>query len=289
MGTLQDFVQIPTKDLLLRFLEEAPKIEGRERSKLQRKLLSDPLNGLWDLMSQGMQGFSGYQLLRLGMLFDPDDDLREIRAAYDALTTFAAWDKVDEALRSARKYFGGPACSWALMIADRTKPDIVERFKGYTGFGSIPPYIILSIWPTTYSLIHLKSSASREYQHQMRALLFPIGGMSFDLAAAVINEGLAEVFVEEQYGESFISEIAQNLTLDQVKKIWPKYRENLKVTGMDRHRPFLFGGYGSDLPYCAGFAVGYQLVKGYQQKHPGTTSRELISIPAQKIIQGSVF
>lgn len=289
MSNLQDFVQIPTKDLMLKFLEDGPKLEGRERVKLHRKLLADPLQGLWDIMSQGMTGFSGYQLLRLGMLFDPDDDLREIKAAYEALVAFDAWSKVNESIRTSKKYFGGPTCSWALLIADRTKPDVVERFKGFTGFGSVPPYIVLSVWPTTYSLVHLKANSAREYHHQMRATLFPIGGPMFDLSAALINEGLAEVFVEEQFGDQFVSEIVQSLNLDQVKKIWPKFKENLKVTGMDRHRPFLYGGYGSDLPYCGGFSVGYQLVKGFISKNPGTTSRDLIAIPPYKIIQGSTF
>ncbi|NMD13954.1 MAG: DUF2268 domain-containing protein, partial [Caldisericales bacterium] len=93
----------------------------------------------------------------------------------------------------------------------------------------------------------------------------------------------------EQHGPQFISDIASSLTVDQVKTLWPKYRDNLKLVGMDRHRPFLYGGYGSDLPFCAGFAVGYQIVKGYLSKHKESTSRDLISMPAQKIVQGSIF
>jgi len=287
--SLTDFVQIPTKELLARYINEAANLEGRDKVKLQRRLLSDPIHGLWDIMSQGMSGFSGYQLLRLGMLFDPEDDLREIKTAYDALLAFDAWAKVEDALKMSRKYFGGPASHWALLIADRTKPDVVERFKGYTGFGGVPPYIILSIWPTTYSLVRLKANAAREYHHQMRATLYPIGGLSFDLASAIINEGLAEVFVEEVYGENFVSEIAINLDKDAVKKLLPRYKENFKLTGMDRHRPYLFGGYGSDLPYCAGFSVGYQIVKSFIAKHPGSKSQELLSMQAHKIIQDSNF
>ena len=289
MAHLQDFFELPTMDNLAKFLEEGVKVEGRERVKLQRKLLSDPLQGLWDILSQGNVGFSGYQLLRLGMLFDPDDDLRDIKQAYEALVAFDAWAKVDETLKKCRKYFGGTAAYWALLIADRTKPDVIERFKGYTGFGSIPPYLILSFWPTTYSLVRLKSSAAREYHHMMRSSLFPVGSSKFNLADAIINEGLAEYFIEEQFGSSFVSEIATSLDREQVASVWHKYKTNLKITAMDQQRPYLYGSYTVDLPYCAGFAVGYQVVKSYVEKHKDVNSGSLIAFPATKIIQGSEF
>lgn len=289
MATLQNFIAVPTQQITERFLEEAPNCDERELIKLHRRLFADSLSDLWDVMSGGMTGFNGYKILRLSMLFDPEDDLNDIKAALDALIAFDAWNRVQRALEDARKYFGGPFCKWALFIADRTKPDVIEKSKGIVGFGSIPPYILLGIWPTKYSLVSLQAAAAREYHHSMRHSLYPVNSIRYPLIQSLLAEGLAEVFIEEHYGEDFVIDNAKKYPLEEVKKLWPKFEKNIKLDGIDQHRSFMFGGYKSGIPTGAGFSVGYQIIKSFLENNPGTKSNEIIALPYKKIMAGSNF
>ncbi len=288
MINLQSFEKVPTKELNERFLEEARGLEERDQVRLHRRLFSDSLTDLWDEMSHGMTGFNGYKMLRLSLLFDPQDNLPDIEQAHKTLVAFKAWDRIEKALSEARKYLSGPFVKWALLIADRTRPEVLEKFKGTVGFGNIPPFILLGIWPTKYSLVHLTANVSREYHHVMRSSLFPVQAVRYPLSNSLVAEGLAECYIEEVFGEQFVSDTARSLDIAEVKKLWPKFNKNIKLNGIDQHRSFMYGGYRTNLPYCAGFSVGYRVVKSFLD-NSGVKSNEAIMLPAKKIFAGSDF
>lgn len=288
MQILQSFEKIPSKELTMKFLEEAPKLEERDKARLQRRLFSDAFSGLWDEMAQGMSGFDGYKMLRLSLLFDPGDVLNDLQNALKALIAFSAWQRMEDAIIKARRYLSGPFVTWSLMIADRTRPEVMEKFKGTVGFGSIPPYLLLGIWPSKYSLVHLSANASREYHHVMRSSLFPIKAIRYPLINSLVAEGLAETYIEEAFGENFILDTAHSLDRKGVEKVWSKFSKNAKLNGVDQHRPFMYGGYRTGLPYGAGFAVGYHIVKSYI-KNTGANARDTVTLPARKILSQSDF
>ncbi len=288
MQTLQNFEKIPSEELTAKFLEEAPQLEERDKARLQRRLFADSLSGLWDEMSQGMSGFDGYKMLRLSLLFDPGDVLKDIQNAYKALMAFSAWQRVEDAIIKARRFLSGPFVIWSLMIADRTRPEVMEKFKGTVGFGSIPPYLLIGIWPSKYSLVHLSANASREYHHVMRSSLFPINAIRYPLINSLVAEGLAENFVEELYGEEYVLNTTHSLDRKGVDKFWSKFSKSAKLNGVDQHKPFMYGGYRTGLPYGAGFAVGYHIVKSFR-KNTGAKARDIVTLPARKILSQSDF
>jgi len=288
MINLQSFEMVPTKELTARFLEEATNLEERDQVRLHRRLFSDSLTELWDEMSHGMTGFNGYKMLRLSLLFDPQDNLPDIKQALTTLTAFKAWDRIEKALHDARKYLIGPFVKWALLIADRTRPEVMEKFKGTVGFGNIPPFLLLGIWPTKLSLVHLSANASREYHHVMRSSIYPVQALRYPLANSLVADGLAETYIEEVFGANYVQETARSLEMSDVKKIWSKYNKNLKLNGIDLHRPFMYGGYRTGLPYGAGFAVGYHVVKSFM-KNTGIKANEAVMLSAKKILADSDF
>ncbi len=50
-----------------------------------------------------------------------------------------------------------------------------------------------------------------------------------------------------------------------------------------------FFGAGGEVPRLAGYTIGYHIVQGYLDRHPGTTAVELTVVDTDRIVAGSGY
>lgn len=145
---------------------------------------------------------------------------------------------------------------------------------GYSGDGGIPGYIFAFMLPNEFTMKRLPVALAHECNHNVRFQHIKWSN-DITLADMMIVEGLAENFAVSIYGEEnlgpWVSKIDKVELNDYVK---PIIKEGLEVQGMDQITAYLYGdeiarqqGYFPvGLPFCAGYACGYSMVKYYLEK-----------------------
>lgn len=145
---------------------------------------------------------------------------------------------------------------------------------GYCGNGGIPGYIFVALVPNERTISKIPAALAHEFNHNVR-FQFQKWNQAITLEDMMIAEGLAENFVRILYGEAAIGPWVTKTdeeTLENVVK--PIIKQGLKNTGFDAITAYLYGDeiakqqnyFPVGLPYCAGYACGYEMVKLFLQK-----------------------
>lgn len=144
----------------------------------------------------------------------------------------------------------------------------------YCGDGGIPGYIIGTIIPNEKSLKMLPIVLAHEANHTVRWQFMPWSS-NITLADMIVSEGLAENFVASIFGEDKIGKWVTETSTETLNAvIKPVIKENLNETDFNKLSSFLYGdeimairgGVPVGMPYCAGYACGYQLIQHYLKK-----------------------
>ncbi|WP_054706985.1 DUF2268 domain-containing putative Zn-dependent protease, partial [Bacillus sp. JCM 19041] len=88
-----------------------------------------------------------------------------------------------------------------LFIADREK---LALQKGYVGFGGIPGFINLMIYPTAYNIPKLPALIAHEFHHNLRFSYVEWNHGDVTVGDYLVIEGLAESYAKELFGEEQI-------------------------------------------------------------------------------------
>lgn len=155
-------------------------------------------------------------------------------------------------------------------------PDSVytKLSDGYCGEGGIPGYITLSILPNSFTLDRLPAAMAHECNHNVR-FQHVRWRNDVTLAEMMITEGLAENFAVTLYGMENMGPWVSKVSVKELREyIIPIIREGLDVKGLDNITAYLYGddialqqGYiPVGLPFCAGYACGFYMVRYYLEK-----------------------
>lgn len=162
---------------------------------------------------------------------------------------------------------------FSIMLGNPKSP-YISMSDGYLGDGGIPGYIFIGLDPNEYILNRVPAALSHECNHNVR-FQFEKWNMNVTLQEMMIYEGLAENFATSMFGEDMIgpwvSKTGMNALNDYIK---PLLKAALNVTGFENITAYLWGdefaklqGYfPQGLPYCAGYACGYYMIKHYLKK-----------------------
>ncbi|QOR35470.1 Zn-dependent protease [Clostridium sp. 'deep sea'] len=180
--------------------------------------------------------------------------------------------------------------TFGLFIADSNNAQIKIN-KGYTGFGGIPGYFMVLIDPNEYTLMRLPLAIAHEFNHQIR-LCYEPWKMNINLGEYIILEGLAESFAASMYGEELIGPWVKNINVNNLNEIKKVFKNSLNISDFTEVASYMFGdelalmqGYEPvSVPYCAGYAVGYHLVKYYLKK-TGKSIVEATLTPTSEILK----
>lgn len=111
----------------------------------------------------------------------------------------------------------------------------------------------------------------------------------------MISEGLAENFAVSLYGEDKAGPWVAKTDMTTLNGyIKPIIQEGLNVQGFENLNAYLYGDELAKLqnfpqvglPYCAGYACGYHLVKHYLKK-TGKSITEATLLPAKDILDAT--
>ena len=144
----------------------------------------------------------------------------------------------------------------------------------YCGDGGIPGYIFGTLVPSEYTKSRMPVALAHEVNHNVR-FQFQKWSNDISLGAYMICEGLAENFATSIYGEDqagpWVSKTDMETLNDYIK---PIIYDGMDAQGMENITAYMYGDkmaklqdyFPVGLPYCAGYACGYHLVKYYLQK-----------------------
>lgn len=172
-------------------------------------------------------------------------------------------------------------------------PMMARLTQGYTGFGGIPGYIMVNLWPNAQNLPRLGACVAHEFNHQIRNSIEP-WRMDISLAEYIVMEGLAESFAAELYGPDAVGPWVSGVTGEKLETARRTIGQALALRGFHEVRPYIFGdeimaaqgGQPIGVPTYGGYAVGYHLVQAYMQK-AGKTAAEATLVPSSEVVRVS--
>ncbi|MPQ25103.1 DUF2268 domain-containing protein [Bacillus paralicheniformis] len=180
---------------------------------------------------------------------------------------------------------------FGLFVAN---PDQLKLQKGYTGFGGIPGFITVNIYPNEYNIPRIPAVIAHEFHHNIRFSYFDWDHGNVTVGDYLVIEGIAESFAKELYGEEQLGPWVTSMDKDDLEYSIHVIREALDIKGFAEVSSYMFGdeiakqeGYQPvGLSFCAGYAVGYEVVQSFMKKN-NKTIFEATLIPSDEIIKGS--
>src|SRR5262249_43770984 len=132
------------------------------------------------------------------------------RAALDRLEAADAWGQVESCLDAGlrRQFEATPDLRTAdelqvvLLLGDPSDAFFVDVTGGYFGFGGIPGFLTVTVWPTEANVHKVGFCALHELNHNLRFANVTWNPATVTVGDQVVSEGLAEAFVRELYGVS---------------------------------------------------------------------------------------
>jgi len=256
-----------------------------KRDDIFRWEIMGPFQKKWDLINVPMKAKTpgGYDVVMASSmlgLMPPKQIDQDVSEQIELISNENLWNLCRKEIESSLNRFGG--AGYTLPVEEYTfsillaNPDSIytKLSDGYSGDGGIPGYIFLSVVPGKYTLDRLPAALAHECNHNIR-FQYVKWSPNVTLVDMLVCEGLAENYATSLYGEDKVGpwvSRTDKLTLNSVVK--PLLKENLHATGFENITPLLYGdeiaseqGYNTfGLPFCAGYACGYEMIKFYLNK-----------------------
>jgi len=274
-----------------------------KKDEIFRYQLMKPFEFKWQCINVPIKAkhSGGYDVVMacsmLGFVEPKDVDI-SYSNELDLLSDDKFWNKCEDTISKSIKRFLDIGYTpqideyvFTVLLANPKNP-FVKMSDGYTGDGGIPGYIILGLVPSQYTLKRAHVALAHECNHNIR-WQFQKWSTKVTLADMMVSEGLAEVFAVTQFGDENIGPWVSKCDWDKNQLlIKQKIKNALEVTGFDGITPYLYGDdiaklqgfFEVGLPYCAGYACGYYLVKEYL-KITGQSIEKATLTETNKILQ----
>jgi len=173
-------------------------------------------------------------------------------------------------------------------------PDKLKLQKGYTGFGGIPGFITVNIYPNDYNLPKIPAVIAHEFHHNIRFSYFDWDHGNVTVGDYIVIEGLADSFAKDLYGTEQLGPWVTSIDRDDLEYSIYVIGEALNIKGFSEVSSYMFGdeiakheGYKPvGLSFGAGYAVGYEVVQSFMKKN-NKTIYETTLISSDEIIKGS--
>lgn len=203
------------------------------------------------------------------------DAALRLKAARISERVREALDKSYEVFRQ-RGYVNFPkVIKVGIFVSDDSNPIHNDLNRGFSGFGGIPGFLTLILSPSELVLEKIEPLTAHEFHHNVRYLVDPWPkDMSISVGKYLLDEGMAEAFAAELYGEDRLGHWSTGLSKEQLKQAKEIIQPHVAEKGFQNAQSYLFGddmaetyGYPKrGLPHAAGYAVGYQWIKEYLAK-----------------------
>ena len=273
------------------------------RSDIYRYELMKPFEFKWKcigvpLKSEVPGGYDVVLASTMGGGFHPREISKKLQDSIDKISNDEFWKECENSIRRTVEGFEKNGISlpvkeyiFTVILINPENP--MSKMTGdYCGDGGIPGYIIGSIAPNETSIKMLPVALAHECNHNIR-FQFQKWSEEINLADMIVSEGLAENFAAFMFGEDKVGiwvSKTDNETLKSIIK--PKIKENLYENDFSKVSALLYGDEITKIqgetpigmPYCAGYACGYELIRYYLKK-TGKTIYEATIMPTSEILK----
>lgn len=266
-------------------IEQYEKLFSMEEDKenFYRYSMMKPFEKMWNMINVPLKAKqpNGYDVMMatnmLGYLNVSDtqtgrqalENLKEIQALQTAQSTLKHCinfiEKNNLNINADELRFG-------MYIAD---PKKLELQKGYCGFGGIPGFIQVSIYPNSYNIPRIPAVIAHEFHHNIRFSYFNWDHGDVTVGDYLIIEGLAESFAKELCGENLLGPWVTSFDKEDLEYSKEVIKDSLDIKGFAEVSSYMFGdtiakeqGYQPvGLSPFAGYAIGYQAVQSFMDNN----------------------
>jgi uncharacterized protein YjaZ len=274
-----------------------------ERDDIYRYELMKPFEFKWSCIGIPIKadqpgGYDVVMASNMGGGFAPSQINSERINDVEKISDERFWQACEESIIKTLKGFEDngillPTKDYIFTVLLNDPQNPMSKMTGdYCGDGGIPGYIIGTIIPNEQSLKMLPVALAHETNHNVR-WQFMQWSNKITLGDMIVSEGLAENFAAFMFGADKIGMWVKNTTAEMLETaIKPSIKENLNNSDFNKLSAFLYGDeimamHGIapvGMPYCAGYACGYQLIKHYLKK-TGKTIFEATITPTADILK----
>lgn len=274
-----------------------------KRDNLYRYELMAPFKEKWDCYQAPLKAThpGGYDVVMasemLGILSPARVDESREKAVH-LLSDDTFWSECQHAIERSLERFATRGINlpvqryrFTVLLTDPENP-IVQASEGYSS-GGIPGFIFAWLDPNERTMAHLPAALAHEANHNVR-FQFVKWRDDITLGEMLVSEGLAENFAVELFGEENAGPWVTHTTPEMLEQVKPLVHEGLGVRGMAELSAYLYGdetaahlGYPvHSLPYCAGYACGFHLIKRFLDD-TGTDIADATLLPAADILDAA--
>jgi hypothetical protein len=233
-----------------------------------------PFGGMFAMMSRGNPAANGAGALAMArgwQMAPPAETGPAYLGALDRLDAGEAAARAREGLQRADAAFAAAGVATGIGAVQvgifpfyPDNPQIARSY-GYTGFGAVPGYLVLTIWPDDYTLPRVGAVAAHEFHHQVRFHHWPLWP-KMRLADYLVAEGLAESFAGALYGADMIHPCTSTYDAAGLATARARIGASLDAEGFDVVRGYIFGDEiaaemglpPAGVPPFAGYVLGYR-------------------------------
>ncbi|MEH6942687.1 DUF2268 domain-containing protein [Bacillus sp. JJ722] len=270
-----------------------------KREDFFRYSMMKPFQNMWSTIKVPLKAKqeNGYDVMMatkmLGYLDIKESD--KARKALNDLKAIKAVDIAEKALKSCIDFskafnleVAAEELKFGMYIAD---PEKLKNQNGYCGFGGIPGYVTITIYPNDFNVPRIPSLIAHEFHHNLRFSYFDWNHGDVTLGEYLVVEGLADSFATELYGEEYLGPWVTSIDEEDLEYSIHVIREGFHLKGFDAVSSYMFGdeiakeqGYSPvGLSPGAGYAVGYHAVQSFMRKN-NVTIQEATLLSAEEII-----
>lgn len=276
--------------------------ERDKRDDIYRYELMLPFKGKWDCYHIPIKAprEGAYDIImannRMGLL-PPSEVDTTVGGWVEAISDRSLWDACRESVENALQRFVDRGIElkvreylFSIFLANPNNA-YTKMNEGYCGDGGIPGFVMGWLVPTERNLKKLPAALAHETNHNVR-YQFIKWTNDITLGEMIVGEGLAENYATAMHGEEFLGPWVSRTDPELLPLIKEIIRDGLDTTGFANITAYLYGdemarmqGFPEvGLPYCAGYAVGYYLIKYYLRK-TGISIEEATVLPHREILK----
>ncbi|WP_086349609.1 DUF2268 domain-containing protein [Candidatus Enterococcus clewellii] len=280
-------------------------VQGNSNEDGYRYELMKPLEKMWQYLNAPMTpktpgGYDVVMASEMLGIWTPRKDVRLIEAQIDPLKQTGIFEECTNVLTTGIQRFseiGYPIpveeFTLAILLGD-PENKILMASEGYSGFGGIPGYMLLLVFPTAFNKTRLKSALAHEFNHNIRFTYEPFNHGDVSVEDYLVIEGLAEVFAEQLYGIEQRGPWVQDYDEEEMAYTIEVIKDGREARGFDQVAAYMYGdevareqGYSPvGLSRNAGYTIGYHIVKEYL-KNTGQTIEQATLTPSKTIVEKS--
>ncbi|RDU24200.1 DUF2268 domain-containing protein [Anaerosacchariphilus polymeriproducens] len=273
-----------------------------EREDIYRYELMKPFEFKWQCIGVPLKadqegGYDAVAASVMGGSYHPSQIIVQRCEEIEKISADSFWEVCQRSIQDSLGAFEKKGINltvqnyiFTILLNDPKHP--MSKMTGdYCGDGGIPGFIIGTIIPNEKSLKMLPVALAHETNHNVR-WQFMQWSPKISLADMIVSEGLAENFAANMFGEDKVGIWVKNTSKEVLKnRIKPEIKKNLYEEDFQKISAYLYGDdimkiRGAEavgMPYCAGYACGYELVKQYLKK-TGTSIYHATITPTAEIM-----